>query len=63
MTAAERLERARELLDQAVAEIDEAIPALPAYCVEAGRFLRGEVAVARRRCENVAKVIGTRKSG
>ncbi len=61
MTAAERLERAGELLDQAVAEIDGALPDMPAYSIEAGRFLKAEIAVAKRRCENVAKALGDRR--
>ena len=57
MTAAERLGRAAELLEQAVAELEAAEPDTPAYCIEPMRFLKCEVKVSIKRARNAAKVL------
>lgn len=60
----ERLERAGELLDQAVAEVDAGIEAgVPDYCRGSLQLVRAETRVAQRRISNVRKLIGTRKAG
>lgn len=60
MTSAERLERAGELLDEAVNEIEAALEeGVAHYCLDSLRFLRAEVRVAGRRLSNVRKVLGT----
>lgn len=62
MTAAERLQRAAELLDQAVAELEAAEEDAPAYVTGPTgplAFLRAELKVARRRIENCARVLST----
>ena len=58
MTAAERLERAIEAIDQATAEVAAAAEASPAYAVESCRFLRAELMVTRRRLVNASRVLG-----
>lgn len=60
MTAAERLDRARELIEQAGQEIDEAIEIAEPHYIEAMRFLKSELTVTRRRLLNSARVIGGR---
>ena len=59
MTAAERLARAGDLLDQAVEEIGAAAEDAPAFSIDAFRFLRAELKVTRRRIENCRRVIGS----
>ncbi|MFG0314421.1 MAG: hypothetical protein ACF8LL_09580, partial [Phycisphaerales bacterium] len=43
------LSDAHRLVDEAIDALDRAIPLVPAYSVESIRFLRSELAVARRR--------------
>lgn len=58
MTAAERLDRTKALLDQAVEELVAAEPTVPPYAIEAFTFIRAEVRVCARRLSNAAKVPG-----
>lgn len=63
MTVDDHLRRADELLEQGSAEIEAALPDVPEYSVGACRFLKAELAVVRRRLENLRKVLGTRRTG
>lgn len=56
--ARDHLRQVARLADSALAHLDDAIPGLPAYSCEAGRFLRAEAAVCRRRLGNLRKVLG-----
>ena len=58
MTAAAHLGRAAELLEQAVAEIEAALPDTPDYVLESQQFLRAEIRACARRAGNAAKVLG-----
>ena len=62
MTAAEHLERARELGEQMDAEISAAIEQVPAYACESLRFLKAELGVTRRRLLNAARVLGSART-
>ena len=59
MIPAERLERASELLEQALQELDAAEPDVPPYALDSLRFLRAEVKVSRRRIENCRRVLSS----
>lgn len=52
------LSRAHAHLTKAVGELEDAIEEVPAYSVEAVRFLRREVQEAIRRLGNCRKVLG-----
>lgn len=58
VTPAERLERARELLDQVRDELAAAADDAPAYAIESLRFVRAELGVIDRRLQNAARVLG-----
>lgn len=57
MTPADHLERATELLELATAEIEAAKDGVPAYSLDALRFLRAEIKVTLRRLGNVVRVL------
>lgn len=59
MSPAERLSRAAELIEQAVAEIEDAGDDVPAFSVDALRFLKAELKVSIRRIGNVRKVLSS----
>lgn len=59
MTAGDRLGRVVEGLDQAIAELNEALEAAPVWSKEALGLARGELLCTRRRLSNAVKVIGS----
>ena len=58
MTTAEHIQRAAELVDQAIQELNGAVEISPDWAVQALRLGRGELVLARRRLLNAAKVVG-----